>query len=86
MPAVKWSCVDSLKLLSQRRFRTAATSKTKRFVIIANRWKPLIIITKHSILDVPAVLDPPLYLIRMFVVTEEIYVEKTTVTATSMLH
>ena len=41
--------------------RTAATSKMERFVIIVNDWKPLIIITKHFILDVAAVLDLPLY-------------------------
>ena len=29
-------------------------------MIIANGLKPLIIITKHSILDVAAALDPPL--------------------------
>ena len=29
-------------------------------MIIVNGWKPLIIITKRSILDVAAVLDPPL--------------------------
>ena len=40
--------------------RTAATSKMEHFVIIVNRWKPLTIITKSSILDVAAVLDPPL--------------------------
>ena len=40
--------------------RTAATSKMKRFVIIVTGWKPLTIITKCSILDVAAVLDPPL--------------------------
>ena len=40
--------------------RTAATSKMERFVIIVNSWKPLTIITKRSILDVAAVLDPPL--------------------------
>ena len=40
--------------------RTAATSKMERFVIIVNGWKPLTIITKHSILDVTAVLDPSL--------------------------
>ena len=40
--------------------RTVATSKTERFVIIANGWKPLTIITKRSILDVSAALDPPL--------------------------
>ena len=31
------------------------------FVIIVNGWKSLTIITKHSILDVAAVLDPPLF-------------------------
>ena len=40
--------------------RTVATSKMERFVIIVNGWKPLTIITKRSILDVAAVLDPPL--------------------------
>ena len=40
--------------------RTAATCKMERFVIIVNGLKPLTIITKRSILDVAAVLDPPL--------------------------
>ena len=40
--------------------RTAAASKMEHFVIIVNGWKPLTIITKCSILDVSAVLDPPL--------------------------
>ena len=40
--------------------RAAATFKLERFVIIVNGWKPLTIITKHSIFDVAAVLDPPL--------------------------
>ena len=39
--------------------RAAATSKMECFVIIINAWKPLTIITKHSILDVAAALDPP---------------------------
>ena len=39
---------------------TAAISKMERFVIIVNGWKSLIIIIKSSILDVAAVLDPPL--------------------------
>ena len=39
--------------------RAAATSKMECFVIIVNSWRPLTIITKHSILDVAAVLDPP---------------------------
>ena len=34
----------------------------EHFVIIVNGWKPLAIITKSSILDVAAVLDPPLNL------------------------
>ena len=40
--------------------RTAATSKMERFVIIVNGFQPLTIITKHSILDVAAALDPQL--------------------------
>ena len=40
--------------------RAAATSKMKRFVIIVNGWKPLTIITKHSIVDAAAALDPSL--------------------------
>ena len=43
--------------------RTAATSKTERFVIIVNGFQPLTVITKRSILDVTAALDPPLYAI-----------------------
>ena len=43
--------------------RAAATSKMKCFLIIVNGRKPLTIITKHSILDVAAALDPSL--IRM---------------------
>ena len=45
-------------------FRAAATSKLERFVIIVNGWKPLTIITKHSILDVAAALDPPLNIVN----------------------
>ena len=41
--------------------RTVATSKMKPFVIIVNGQKPLTIITKSSILDVVAVLDPSLH-------------------------
>ena len=40
--------------------KTAATSKMECFVIIVNGFQPLTIITKCSILDVAAVLDPPL--------------------------
>ena len=41
-------------------YRTAAASKMERFVIIVNGWKPLTVIIERSILDVAAVLDPPL--------------------------
>ena len=40
--------------------RAAATSKMERFVIIVNGFQPLTIITKRSILDGAAALDPPL--------------------------
>ena len=40
--------------------RAAATFKMERFVVIVNGFQRLNIITKHSILDVAAVLDPPL--------------------------
>ena len=51
-----------LKLLCQTRggSRTTATSKMEHFVIIINGFQPLTIITKRSILDVAAALDPPL--------------------------
>ena len=40
--------------------RTAATSKMEHFVIIVNGFQLSTIITKHSIMDVAAALDPPL--------------------------
>ena len=43
--------------------RAAATSKMKGFLIIVNGFQPLTIITKHSILNVVAALDPPLLFI-----------------------
>ena len=49
--------------------RIAATSKIERFGIIVNSWKPLTIITKCSILDVAAVLDPPLKALTYFEAT-----------------
>ena len=42
--------------------RAVATSKMECFVIIVNGFQPLTIITKHSIVDVAAALDPPLNL------------------------
>ena len=50
----------SLKHSTRGRSRTAATSKMECFVIIVTGWKPLTIITKHSILDDAAALDLPL--------------------------
>ena len=49
-----------MKYLRRSGSTTAATSKMEHFVIIVNGWRPLTIITKCSILDVAAVLDPPL--------------------------
>ena len=43
---------------SRGRSRTAATSKMERLLIIVNGFQLLTIITKRSILDVVAVLDP----------------------------
>ena len=43
--------------------RAAATSKMKLFMIIVNGLQSLAIITKCSILDVAAVLGPPLKLL-----------------------
>ena len=40
--------------------RAAATSKMEHFVIIVNGFQLLTIITKRSILDIAAALDPPL--------------------------
>ena len=50
----------SLRYQSRGRSRAAATSKMELFVIIVTGWKPLTIITKRSILDAAATLDPPL--------------------------
>ena len=52
--------VDDIIGIGRGGSRTAATSKMEYFVIIVNGWKPLTIITKSSILDVAAVLDPSL--------------------------
>ena len=43
--------------------RTAATFKVELFVIIANGFQPLTIVTKSSTLDVAAVPDPPLQVV-----------------------
>ena len=57
----------SLPLVIRGRSRAAATSKIERFVIsiviIVNGWKLLTIISKRSILDAAAALDPPLLIL-----------------------
>ena len=54
--------------------RAAATSKMECFVVIVNGWKPLSIITKRSILDVAAALDPPLQRITSLYSDYDIYI------------
>ena len=60
----RYSAKDTIKVemknITRGGSRAASTSKTECFVIIVNGCKPLTIITKHSILDVAAALDPPL--------------------------
>ena len=58
--------VANLYLLTRSGSRAATTFKMEYFVIIANRWKPLTIITKRSSLDVPAALDLPLLTLLRF--------------------
>ena len=50
----------SFLIISTGGSRAAATSKMDRSVITVNGFQPLTIISKRSILDVAAVLDPPL--------------------------
>ena len=45
--------------------RAAATSQMERFAIMVNGFQPLTIITKRSIWDVAAALDPPLIIKRL---------------------
>ena len=45
---------------TRSKFRAATASKMEHFVIIVNGFHPLTIISNCSILDVAAVLDPPL--------------------------
>ena len=60
----KWCCMQLQICLSFTVNRggsmTAATSKMEHFVIIVSGFQPLTIITERNILDVAAVLDPPL--------------------------
>ena len=58
--STQFSTMFILSRYEQRRNYDAATSKMECFVVIVNGFKPLTIITKRSILDVAAALDPPL--------------------------
>ena len=58
-----WEWFEGKQLLTRGGSRTAAISKMELFVIIVNGFQLLTIITKCSILDVTAILDPPLVFI-----------------------
>ena len=62
--------LDNQLLIAEAGSRTVATSKMEPFVIIINGWKALTIITKRSILDVAAVLDPPLNCVEILLVVK----------------
>ena len=65
----------AISIVIRGRSRAAVTSKMERFVIIVNGFQPLTIITKRSILDVAAALDPPLItrnqLVLNYVITSD---------------
>ena len=63
---VRFIIVEYVRLMnvSEADLGLLQTSKMERFVIIVNGWKPLTIITKRSILDVAAALDPSLRLVK----------------------
>ena len=63
--------LDNQLLIAEAGSRTVTTSKMEPFVIIINGWKALTIITKHSILDVAAVLDLPLNCVEILLVVKE---------------
>ena len=46
------------------------------FVIIVNGWKPVTIITKRSILDVAAALDPPLFIRVLYIISSNYRAQK----------
>ena len=65
--------------------RTASTSKMEHFVIIVNDWKLLTNMSKRSILDVAAVLDPPL-IIGIHTTKNLIYVTLETIPSSMIGH
>ena len=63
IPAIllqKFACFQKMNVVTRGGSRAAATSKMECFVVIVIGFQSLTIITKHSILDVAAALDPPL--------------------------
>ena len=63
-------CLQQSHLVIRGGSRTAATSKMELFVIIVNGFQWLTIMTKCFILDVEAVLDPPLVISFTFLLIE----------------
>ena len=60
--------VQRFEELSKGGSRAAATSKMERFVILVNGFQPLTIITKCSILEAAAALDPYFTLLHFILV------------------
>ena len=61
-PQNKLPIIHTYYIILRGGSRAAAASKKDCSVIIVNGFQPLTIITKRSILDVVAALDPPLIL------------------------
>ena len=60
--------VQRFEELSKGGSRAAATSKMERFVTLVNGFQPLTIITKRSILEAAAALDPYFTLLHFILV------------------
>ena len=69
---MSWSSRKKKECIFRGGSRTAAISKMELFVIIVNGFQPLTIITKSSILDVAAVLDPPLIFSSVYFVRRKL--------------
>ena len=63
-------CLQQSHLVIRGGSRTAATSKMELFAIIVNGFQRLTIMTKCFIVDVEAVLDPPLVISFTFLLIE----------------
>ena len=56
--------------------RAAVISMMELFVITVNDWKPLTIITRRSIFDVAAALDPPLRILHRIIIYYHLICER----------